>query len=99
MKTQQKVMRHALKVLGLKTNQILDITMSPNKSNIKICVEKVENTLEMAMVCLVDALGELKETFPRTRIYVNSITDIAKLYDYITRELPECNKYDEMFHF
>lgn len=52
----------------------------------------------MSMAWLIDGLQELKELFPKTIIYCNSINETSKLYSYIVTELPHCSKFVEMFH-
>jgi hypothetical protein len=37
--------------------------------------KKVSNEVEITMTWLIDDLNDLKENFPRTIIYCNSITD------------------------
>jgi hypothetical protein len=56
----------------LKSADIREITLS---LNIKLRISKVSNEIEIAMTWLIDALNNLKENFPRTIIYCNSITD------------------------
>ena len=50
------------------------------------------------MTWLIDALNDLKENFPRTIIYWNSITDASKIYTYIIDELSECSDVVNMLH-
>jgi hypothetical protein len=61
-----------LKKLNLKSADIREIRLS---LNIKLRISKVYNEVEIAMTLLIDALNNLKENFPRTIIYCNSITD------------------------
>ena len=68
-------MLEVLKILNLKSTDIREITQSPNRQNIKLRFSKVSNKVEIAMTWLIDALNNLKENFPRTIIYCNSITD------------------------
>ena len=92
-----KVRKRVMKILNLKPETV-KITVSPNKSNIKLVAAKVPNVLEMAMSWMVDGLSSLQESFPRTLIYCRSITDVSKLYTYITEELPESAHHVDMFH-
>jgi len=79
-----------LKILNLKSTDIKEITLSPNRQNFKIRISKVSKEVEITMTWLIDALNDLKENFPRTIIYCNYITDASKIYTYIIDELPEC---------
>ena len=63
-----------MKKLNLKSADIREITLS---LNIKLRISKVSNEVEIAMTWLIDALNNLKENFPRTIIYCNSITDAS----------------------
>ncbi|XP_061184914.1 ATP-dependent DNA helicase RecQ-like [Saccostrea echinata] len=65
------------------------VYLSPDKRNIKYVVKKVANDIEMAMTWLVDGLVNMGSLFPRTLIYCKSISDVAKIYDYVSDELPE----------
>jgi superfamily II DNA helicase RecQ len=82
----------------MKSTDIREITLSPNRQNIKLTISKVSNEVEIAMTWLIDALNDLKENFPKTIIYCNSITDASKIYTYIIDELPECSDVVNMFH-
>ncbi|XP_069105520.1 bifunctional 3'-5' exonuclease/ATP-dependent helicase WRN-like [Argopecten irradians] len=93
-----KVRKRVMKILSLRPETTVTITVSPNRPNIKLTAVKVSNILEMAMSWIVDGLSTLQETFPRTLIYCRSITDVSKLYAYISEELPECVQHLEMFH-
>ena len=79
-----------MKILNLKSTDIKEITLSPNRQNFKIRISKVSKEVEITMTWLIDALNDLKENFPRTIIYCNYITDASKIYTYIIDELPEC---------
>lgn len=73
--------------------------LSPDKRNIKYVVKKVANDIEMAMTWLVDGLVDLGNKFPRTLVYCKSISDVAKIYDYVMDESPEeINSYVAMYH-
>lgn len=73
--------------------------LSPDKRNIKYVVKKVANDIEMAMTWLVDGLVDLGNKFPRTLVYCKSISDVAKIYDYVMDELPEeINSHVAMYH-
>jgi superfamily II DNA helicase RecQ len=78
----------------MKSTDIREITLSPNRQNIKLTISKVSNEVEIAMTWLIDALNDL-ENFPKTIIYCNSITDASKIYTYIIntnirKPLSEC---------
>ena len=79
-----------MKKLNLKSAEIREITLS---LNIKLRISKVSNEVEIAMTWLINTLNNLKENFPRTIIYCNSITDA-----YIHTKLPECSDVMNMFH-
>lgn len=87
-----------MKVLNLIENETTIISISPNKPNIKLVVEKIYNRVESAMYWLIDALSNLKETFPRTLVYCNSISDVSKLYNHVVGEIDECANFVDMFH-
>ena len=76
-----------------------EITMSPNKSNIKLTVLKVSNCVEMAMTWMVDELSVKKQAFPKCIIYCQTIKDTSKIYHYLTTEIPECSCHVDMFHY
>lgn len=84
--------------MGLKENDTTQISISPNKPNIKLVVKKVSSEIETAIYWLVDALGLLGESFPRTLVYCNSISDVSKLYNHVVKELENCTNLVEMFH-
>ena len=48
-----------MKVLNLIENETTIISISPNKPNIKLVVEKIDNRVEAAMYWLIDALSNL----------------------------------------
>ena len=93
-----KIRKRVMKVLNLVEKETTIISISPNKPNIKLAVKKCDNHVESAMYWLIDALGNLKETFPRTLIYCNSISDVSKLYNHVVGEIDDCAKYVDMFH-
>lgn len=92
-----KIRKRVMKVLHLADN-FKEIVISPNKTNIRISVAKVSNTVETAMHWLIEGLSELKEKFPRTIIYCTSIKDVSEIYSYVTKELPFTSTLLEMFH-
>jgi superfamily II DNA helicase RecQ len=69
--------------------------MSPNRQNIKLRFSKVSNKVEIAMTLLLDALNDLKQNFPMTIIYCNSITDASKIYTYITSRMFRRREYSD----
>lgn len=72
--------------------------MSPNKENIKFVVKKVPNSVGAAMFWLMETLNNLKEKFPRTVIYCNSIKDVSTIYNFLTSEIPDSLNYVQMYH-
>ncbi|VDH97829.1 Hypothetical predicted protein [Mytilus galloprovincialis] len=92
-----KIRKRVMNALNLSPD-VTDITMSPNKENIKIVVNKVNTELEIAMCWLIDGLHKEKENFPKTLIYCTSIIDVSKMYKYISNELPSYIGYIDMYH-
>ena len=88
-----KLFLEVLKILNLKSTDIREITLSPNRQIIKLRISKVSNEVEIAMPWLIDALNDLKQNFPRTIIYCNSITDASKIYTYITSRMFRRHEY------
>lgn len=80
--------KHVLKVVSFKPDFTF-VYLSPDKKNIKYVVSKVVNAIEMAMTWLVDGLVNMGSLYPKTLIYCKSISDVTKIYDYLTDELPE----------
>ncbi|XP_048777465.1 probable ATP-dependent DNA helicase RecS [Ostrea edulis] len=93
-----KIKKQVSKILNLKQGLSKFISVSPNKTNIKLVVKKIDNAIETAMYWLIDSLENMKMNFPKTLIYANSIADVSKLYSYVVSELEECAKHVEMFH-
>jgi superfamily II DNA helicase RecQ len=50
------------------------------------------------MYWLVNGIDNLRRAFPKTLIYANSISDVAKLYSYVINELSDCAEFVDMFH-
>ena len=71
------------------------VTLSPNRQNIELRFSKVSIEVEIAMPWLIDALNDIKENFPRTIIYCNSITDASKIYTYITSRIFRRREYSD----
>lgn len=90
----QKISSRVKKILNFSTN-IIEICVSPNKENIKIVVQKIPNSTEMALGWIIEGLHD--GTFPRTLIYCMSIKDSSNIYMYIKNEQLECTCID-MFH-
>ncbi|XP_071114549.1 bifunctional 3'-5' exonuclease/ATP-dependent helicase WRN-like [Haliotis cracherodii] len=84
-------------VLNLKADTV-EISVSPNKPNIKFVVSKVHSSIEIAICWLVDGLNTKQKAFPRTIIYCRTIKDTACLFQYITTEIPECIELVDMYH-
>lgn len=93
-----RIKKHVSKVLNLRQEHTKFISVSPNKTNIKLVVNKIDNATETAMYWLIDSLEHMKVDFPKTLIYANSISGVSKLYSYVVSELVECAKHVEMFH-
>ena len=79
-------------------NNLAEITLLSNKSNIKLIVKNMSNSVEMALLWLIDGLVSLKEDFPKSLVYCNSIRDASMLYLYILMECPDLIFFVEMFH-
>ncbi|XP_048729762.1 ATP-dependent DNA helicase RecQ-like [Ostrea edulis] len=92
-----KIKKRVLKVLSLKAG-LLTIQISPNKPNIKLCVEKVPHETDKAFSWIVDSI--LDGSLQRTLLYCTSINDCSKIYSYLTSELQALGfmKYIEMYH-
>ncbi|XP_063426214.1 bifunctional 3'-5' exonuclease/ATP-dependent helicase WRN-like [Mytilus trossulus] len=93
-----KIKKQVMKILNFKTDTTMFLNVSPNKSNIKLVVKKIENSVDTAMFWLIDSLERLGKDFPKTLIYANSINEVSKLYTYTTTEVPRCKSLVEMFH-
>lgn len=50
------------------------------------------------MFWLMETLNNLKEKFPRTVIYCNSIKDVSTIYNFLTSEIPDSFNYVQMYH-
>jgi ATP-dependent DNA helicase RecQ len=83
----QKIQKRVIKALAL--NDFTYVYQSPDKRNIKYSIKKVPSDIDMAWTWIVDGLMELGVSFPKTLIYCKSISDVAKIYDYITDEVSE----------
>ncbi|KAK3086487.1 hypothetical protein FSP39_019095 [Pinctada imbricata] len=84
----QKAKKRVMKVVTFKADHV-SIFISPDKRNIKYIVKRVTNNTEMSMTWVVDGLLELGKLFPKILIYCKSISDVAKIFDYITDEVSE----------
>ena len=82
--------------LGLLKGSATLIIRSPDKSNIKYYVKKIDASIEMSMQWLLDSL-EL-EAFPRTIIYATSIKQVSDLYNYLCTEKTSNIHKVGMFH-
>lgn len=87
-----------LNVLGIDKKNVNFFRLSPNKENIKFVVKKVPNSVGAAMFWLMETLNNLKEKFPRTVIYCNSIKDVSTIYNFLTSEVPDSLNYVQMYH-
>lgn len=93
-----KIRKRVANVLDLREESTIMITKSPNRSNIKLVISKTNNTIEEGMYWLISGMETLRHAFPKTLIYANSISDVAKLYTYVVNELPDCAEFVDMFH-
>lgn len=59
---------------------------------------KVSNAVDTSMFWIIEPFLDMKNEFPRLLIYCVSINDGSKIYNYITKELPSCAKYIELYH-
>ena len=73
-----------------------EITLSPNKSNIKLIVKRMSNSVETALLWLIDGLVSLKEDFPKSLVYCNSIRDASMIYQYMLMECPDSVSYTHL---
>ncbi|XP_048728846.2 ATP-dependent DNA helicase RecQ-like [Ostrea edulis] len=93
-----KIRKRVANVLDLREESNIMITKSSNRSNIKLVISKTNNTIEEGMYWLISGMETLRHAFPKTLIYANSISDVAKLYTYVVNELPDCAEFVDMFH-
>lgn len=93
------IKKRVIEVLGLK--DYTNITVSPNKENIKYIVKKVDPNIESSLLWILDSFRDLKKEFPRTIFYCNSIRDVGRVYNFIVSELSDVTNIEnmvEMFH-
>ena len=93
------IKRRVTDVLGLKDYEF--ITVSPNKTNIKYIVKNVDPQIESSMIWILDIIRQMKENFPCTIIYCNSIRDVGQIYNFLVTELsdmPKIEEHIEMYH-
>lgn len=74
------------------------ISESPNRQNIKFIVRRTSIDIGETFIWLIDSLITMKNNFPRTVIYCNSIQDVSNLYFYLTTESEELKNMIEMYH-
>lgn len=89
----QKIRKRVTKILRL--NDAMDVSISPNRENIKLVGNKISNTLESAMAWMIDPLKDGK--FPKTLVYCHIINDASNIYKYICTKIPDCRSVD-MYH-
>lgn len=63
--------------MELRENDTTQIYISPNKPNIKLVVKKVSSEIETAIYWLADVPGLLRESYPKTLVYCNSMSDVT----------------------
>lgn len=85
-----------MKEQGLQKESTTLIIRSPDKSNMKYYVKKIDSSIELSMQWLLDSL-EL-EAFPRTVIYTTSVKQVSDLYNYLCCENPMLVNKVDMFH-
>lgn len=85
-----------MKELGFNKDSTSLIVRSPDKSNIKYYVKKIDSSVEMFMQWSLDYL-EL-EDFLRTIIYATSVKQVSDLYNYLCCENPALSLKVHMFH-
>ena len=61
--------------------------MSLNKTNINYIVQIVDPQIVFSMIWILDAIRQMKENFPRTINYCNSIRDVGQIYNFLVTEL------------
>ncbi|XP_062582012.1 probable ATP-dependent DNA helicase RecS [Saccostrea cucullata] len=88
-----KIQHRVMKVLCLSPSTKV-IKLPPNPTSVKLCVSKVPYNIEHSMAFLADAITD--SNFPKTLMYCTSITDCAAIYNYLCKELPDCEI--EMYH-
>ena len=92
-----KMKKQIIKSLNLNDPKIVEL--SPNRSNIKLVVRRTPTSVEESFFWVVENLNLLKDQFPRTLIYCNSIKDVCEIFNYIVSESNlHNNKLVEMFH-
>lgn len=85
-----------MKVMGWTENDTTQISFYQNKPNIKLVVKKVSSEIETAIYWLVDAPGLLRESYPKTLVNCNSMSDVSYLYNHVFKELENCTYLVEM---
>lgn len=63
--------------MEFRENDTTHISFSQNKPNIKLVVKKVSSEIETAIYWLVDVPGLLRESYPKTLVYCNSMSDVT----------------------
>lgn len=84
--------------MSITTDSTKFINVSLKRSNIKLVVNKIDISIDTAMLWLVESLYKHRSHFPKTLVSANAITAVAKLYGYTVSELYHCKQYVEMFH-
>ncbi|VDI35754.1 Hypothetical predicted protein [Mytilus galloprovincialis] len=94
----QKIRKLVMEALCLQTENLYVVTRSPNKTNIKIVVNKVESQIESSMCWLIDTIKVKKMDIKPMLLYANSIKDVSNLYKFITTEIQDFKPYVQMYH-
>ncbi|XP_076072468.1 ATP-dependent DNA helicase RecQ-like [Mytilus galloprovincialis] len=94
----KKIRKLVMEALCLQTENLYVVTRSPNKTNIKIVVNKVESQIESSMCWLIDTIKVKKMDIEPMLLYANSIKDVSNLYKFITTEIQDFKPYVQMYH-
>ena len=74
-------------IKSLSLNKCLEITVSPNRRNIKLLVLKVASDISVNFAWLARELGKLRVQCPRTLIYVRDYKTCGDLYHFFLTNL------------
>ena len=90
----KKDYKKVMKLLHI-SDDAVTVRVSPNKSNIKLIVKKIES-VETDFLGIVEAAEENR--MPRTLIYCSSIKDVSLVYNYLVGEISNAKVFIGMFH-
>jgi len=74
-------------IKSLSLNKCLEITVSPNRRNIKLFVSKVASDISTNFTWLARELGEMRIECPRTLVYVRDYKTCGELYQFFLSNL------------